>query len=268
MRTWQDPGFVTWVNELSVPQLLDRLLEGVARAEGGNLLGGDLHLLTSLRVPTLPGLTLLDGELPEACDLDLLAGLERFGHYLLEGLEVLLDLALGHPSFLGDPLDEFLLLHGCSFLWSSSASWRAYLGLLLPVIRDSESLAIPSVPADLAERILWGCGAGRTPHFARALQGQEWAAHAPSAQVRVICSTRRRGASAVRPWGVLRTSPVNLSAKFALMEFQEVRPVNRGWGTQGPHQDACRDLLPAPGLYRAPRLPAPVRRSLRCGDRL
>jgi hypothetical protein len=30
---------------------------------------------------------------------------------------VLLSLALGHPSFLCDPLDEFLLLHGRSFLW-------------------------------------------------------------------------------------------------------------------------------------------------------
>src|SRR5829696_5304020 len=148
MCTWQGPGFViASVKEPSVPQLLDSLLEGVARAEGRNLLGSDLHLLTSLRVPALPDLTLPNGELPEACDLDLLASLERFGHYLLEGLEVLLGLALGHPSFLCDPLDEFLLLHDCSFLWSSSASWRAYLGLLLPVIRDSESLAIPSVPA-------------------------------------------------------------------------------------------------------------------------
>jgi hypothetical protein len=32
---------------------------------------------------------------------------------------VLLGLALGHPSFLCDPLDEFLLLHCCSFLWLS-----------------------------------------------------------------------------------------------------------------------------------------------------
>src|SRR5215217_3527670 len=123
MRTWQGPGFViASVKEPSVLQLLDRLLEGVARAEGGNLLGGDLHLLTGLGVPSFPGLTLLNGELPEACDLDLLASLERFGYYLLEGLEVLLCLALGHASFLGDPLDEFLLLHGHSFLWSSSAS--------------------------------------------------------------------------------------------------------------------------------------------------
>src|ERR671921_2906491 len=77
LRTWQRPGFVTSVNEPSDPQLLDRLLEGVARAEGGNLLGRDLHLLTSLRVPALPGLTLPHGELPEACDLDLLASFER-----------------------------------------------------------------------------------------------------------------------------------------------------------------------------------------------
>src|SRR5687767_9950634 len=56
-----------------VRKALDRFFEGVARAEGGNLLGCDLHLLTRLGVPALPGLTLLDGELPEARDLDLLA---------------------------------------------------------------------------------------------------------------------------------------------------------------------------------------------------
>jgi hypothetical protein len=32
---------------------------------------------------------------------------------------VLLGLAFGHPSFLCEPLDEFLLLHCCSFLWLS-----------------------------------------------------------------------------------------------------------------------------------------------------
>src|SRR5215212_2715996 len=84
---------------------LDRLLEGVARAEGGNLLGRDLHLLPGLGVSVLPGLALLDGELPEARDLDLLAGLERLRYHLLEGLEVLLCLALGHPGLLSDPLD-------------------------------------------------------------------------------------------------------------------------------------------------------------------
>src|ERR671913_1270003 len=116
LRTWQDPCFVvTSVKERSVAQLLDCLFEGVARAEGGNLLGRDLHLLAGLGVSALPGLALPHGELPEACDLDLLASLERFGHYLLESLEVLLGLALGHPSFLGDPLDEFPLLHDCPF---------------------------------------------------------------------------------------------------------------------------------------------------------
>src|SRR5918993_4225992 len=92
----------------------DRFFEGVARAEGGNLLGCDLHLLAGLGVSALPGLALLHGELPEASYLYILASLERFGHYLLEGLEVLLSLALGHPGLLSDPLDEFLLLHDCS----------------------------------------------------------------------------------------------------------------------------------------------------------
>src|ERR687897_33592 len=125
MRTWQGPGFVfASVKEIPVRGLLDRLFESVARAEGGNLLGRDLHFLPGLRVPSLPGLALLDGELPEARDLDLLAGLERLGHHLFEGLEVLLCLALWHIGLLGDPLDQFLLLHGYSFLWSPSASWR------------------------------------------------------------------------------------------------------------------------------------------------
>src|SRR5918995_2849543 len=62
LRTWQVPGFVTSVNEPSVPQLLDRLLEGVARAEGGNPPGRDPHLLAGLGVPALPGLALLNGE--------------------------------------------------------------------------------------------------------------------------------------------------------------------------------------------------------------
>src|SRR5215210_81760 len=115
-----------------VCQPLDCLFEGVAGAEGGNLLGRDLHLLAGLRVPALSSLTLPHGKLPEACDLNLLASFKRFGHYLLEDLEVLLGLALGHPSFLCDPLDEFLLLHCCSFLCQSSASWRACLGCLLP----------------------------------------------------------------------------------------------------------------------------------------
>src|ERR687889_2876854 len=106
MRTWQGPGFViASVKSTLVRTLLDRLLEGVARAEGGNLLGRDLHLLTGLGVPSLPGLALLDGELPEARDLYLLAGLKRLGHDLLEGLEVLLCLDLGSTGFLSDPLD-------------------------------------------------------------------------------------------------------------------------------------------------------------------
>ena len=39
------------------------------------------------------------------------------------------------------------------------------MGCLLPVIRDWESPAIPSLPTDLAERILWGLSGGNTPHL-------------------------------------------------------------------------------------------------------
>src|SRR5919112_4318469 len=128
LRTWQGPGFVVAsVKEAPVRNVLDRLLKSVACAEGGNLLGRDLHLLAGLRVPAPPGLTLLDGELPEARDLNLLASFERFGHYLLEGLEVLLSLALGRTGLLGDPLDEFLLLHDYTLLWSPSVSGRTCL---------------------------------------------------------------------------------------------------------------------------------------------
>src|SRR5215204_5032374 len=104
LRTWQASCFAS-MKGTSIREALDRLFEGVARAEGGNLLGRDLHLLAGLGIPALPSLTLPHGELPEACDLDLLASLERFGHYLLEGLEVLLCLALRRAGLLGDPLD-------------------------------------------------------------------------------------------------------------------------------------------------------------------
>src|SRR5829696_8163311 len=100
LRTWQDPGTID-----SVKKLLDRLFEGLARAEGRNLLRRDLHLLAGLRVPALPCLALLDGELAEARDLDLLASLECLGHNLLEGLEEPLGFAPGRTGLFCDPLD-------------------------------------------------------------------------------------------------------------------------------------------------------------------
>src|SRR5919112_1531740 len=165
MPTWQDPGFVvTSVKETPVRNLLDRLFEGVARAEGGNLLGRDLHLLARLGVPALPGLALLDGELAEASDLDLLAGLERFGHYLLEGLELLLCLALGHPSFLCDPLDGFLLLHGCSFLVPFLVLRRSCLGTSVLFVREELWLLTPRYRRVCRNAPPRGCGAAHTPH--------------------------------------------------------------------------------------------------------
>src|SRR4028119_768280 len=102
--------------------LLDGLLEGVARAERGRLGGLDLHLLAGLGVAALPGLALLDGELPEARDPDLLAALERLGDHPLEGPEVPLSLALGHARLLGDPLDELRLVLERPFLPHATAS--------------------------------------------------------------------------------------------------------------------------------------------------
>src|SRR5215208_3556872 len=104
LRTWQASCFAS-MKGTSIREALDRLFEGVARAEGGNLLGRDLHLLAGLGIPALPGLALLNGELPEARDLNLLTTLERLGHHFLESLEVLLCLALWQVGPLCDPLD-------------------------------------------------------------------------------------------------------------------------------------------------------------------
>src|SRR5215213_7170824 len=164
--TWQGTCFaIASVKETPIRKTLDRFFEDVARAEGGNLLGRDLHLLSGPGVSSLPGLALLYGELPEARDLDLLASLERFGHHLLEGLEVLLSLALGYPSFLCDPFDELLLLHGRSFLWSSSASRRAYLGCLPSCLYGSMSPCHPLAPGGFSGTDVVGAFSGRCPHI-------------------------------------------------------------------------------------------------------
>src|SRR5918995_2631300 len=166
LRTWQGTGFVAAsIKETPYRNLLDRLLKGVACAEGRDLLGRDLHLLAGLGVSALPGLALSNGELTEARDLYILAGFERFGHNLLEGLEVLLSLALGNVGLLCDPLDEFLLLHGCSFPCSSSALGGPASLAYFPVIREPGPLATPLLQADLAGWMLWGLGLGDTPHF-------------------------------------------------------------------------------------------------------
>src|SRR5215210_2470664 len=173
MRTWQGTCFVfASVKEPSVRNLLDCLFEGVARAEGRNLLGCDLHLLPGLRVCALPGLTLPHGELPEARDLDLLASLECLGYYLLEGLEVLLRFAPGHVGLLGDPLDEFLLLHGYSFLWSSSASRRACLGCLPSCLYGSMSPCHPLAPGGFSGTDVVGVYSGKYPTFGTSTSGR------------------------------------------------------------------------------------------------
>src|SRR5829696_1663156 len=164
----------------SSPNLLDRLFESVARAEGRYLLGRNLHLLAGLGIPALPGLALPNGELPEAGDLDLLASLERFGHYLLEGFEVLLSLALGHSSFLCDPLDEFLLLHWCSFLWLSSASWRACLGCLLPVYTRAGTTCHPLAPDGFSRTDVVGACGGTYTTFGTASSGRRMGRLIPS----------------------------------------------------------------------------------------
>src|SRR5215210_1068523 len=128
LRTWQVPNFVVSSGKRTlIRTLLDRLLEGVACAEGGDPRSRDLHLLAGLGIPSLPGLALLNGELVEARDLDLLASLERLGHHLFEGRKVPLGFTGGHVDFLGDHLGELLLLHYCSFLRLTWVDWRACL---------------------------------------------------------------------------------------------------------------------------------------------
>src|SRR5829696_7762431 len=174
LRTWQRPGFVV-ASVKATPlseNLLDSLFEGVARAEGRNLLGRDLHFLPGLGVSALPGLALLNGELPEARDLDLLATLKRLGHHLLEGLEVLLCLALGYTGLLCDPLDEVLLLHDYSFLWSSSASWRACLVCLLPLYKGAGNACHPLGAGGFSGTDVVGACCGTYTTFGTASSGR------------------------------------------------------------------------------------------------
>ena len=142
LRTWQGAGTAASVKrapshgtaalQTPVRRPLDGPLEGVARAEGRDLLGRDLHLLAGLGVPALPGLALAHGELPEAHDPDLFSALERLRDDLLENPEVPLGLALGHASLLGDLLDELRLVHGLPYLPPTFRSAAASLGFLTP----------------------------------------------------------------------------------------------------------------------------------------
>src|SRR5918998_2269574 len=93
--------------------LLDRLLQGLARPEGRNRGGRDLHLLPALRISALPGLLLSHVELPEARQLDLLARLERFRYDRRESLQVFLSFVLGGVGVLDQPLDQLLFVHAC-----------------------------------------------------------------------------------------------------------------------------------------------------------
>src|ERR671917_1236672 len=76
-------------------ELLDGLLEGLARSEGWNLAGPNLHRLPGLGVLALPGLLIPDVELAEARDLNLLARFERSRYGCRESFQVLLGFALG-----------------------------------------------------------------------------------------------------------------------------------------------------------------------------
>src|SRR5215210_7696457 len=89
-------------------QLLDLVLERVARGELGDLGCWYVDPLLGLRVDTLPGIALLDVELAEARDLDLLTLLEVVRHDLGERVEEPLGIALRGVRLAGD-----LLYQGC-----------------------------------------------------------------------------------------------------------------------------------------------------------
>src|SRR5215217_1903784 len=91
-------------------QLLDLILERVARGELRNLGGWYVDPLLGLRVDPLPGVALLNVELAEARDLDLLAVLEAARHDLGERIEEPLGVALGGVRLAGDLLDQCRLV--------------------------------------------------------------------------------------------------------------------------------------------------------------
>src|SRR5215207_10149729 len=91
-------------------QLLDLVLERVARGELRHLGCWYVDPLLGLRVDSLPGVALLNVELAEARDLDLLAVLEAVRHDLGERVEEPLGVALGGVRLAGD------LLYQCRFV--------------------------------------------------------------------------------------------------------------------------------------------------------
>src|SRR5918998_141474 len=93
--------------------LLDRLLQGLARPEGRNRGGRDLHLLPALRISALPGLLLPHVELSKARQLDLLARPECLRYDRCESLQVFLCFVLGRVGVLDQPLDQLLFVHAC-----------------------------------------------------------------------------------------------------------------------------------------------------------
>src|SRR5919107_1869588 len=212
------PGKVPVSSPPQSRKSLDRLFEGAARAEGGNLLGRDLHFLAGLGIPPLPGLALLDGELPEARDLHLLAGLQRLDDDLLEGREVPLGLGGGHVGLLGDPLDELLLLHGYSLSTADFGFPTALLVLLTFLfIRESGSLTIPLRLADLADRTLLGCAARDALHLVEVYPPSPYQSHRRSG-IRVLSGSdpSRYSSSILRAKASASISPCRPSTCLVL----------------------------------------------------
>src|SRR5918993_13390 len=93
--------------------LLDGVFKSVAGGELRHLRGRDLHLLFSLGVDALAGLTLLHVELAEAGDLDLVTLLKLRGDHALERVEEALGLTLGAIGLISYLLDQLSFVHVC-----------------------------------------------------------------------------------------------------------------------------------------------------------
>src|ERR687898_2417101 len=77
---------------------LDRALQRGAGAEARNPAGGDLDLLSGLRVHALTGAAVCHGELPEAGEVDLSAAGQDFLKRVENGVHGLGRLALPKPA--------------------------------------------------------------------------------------------------------------------------------------------------------------------------
>src|SRR5690606_19115082 len=101
--------------------LLDRVLEALARTEGGAGRRPDPDLGARARVPPGPSLALTGFERAEPRDLDLVASLERVRDDAVarveEGVDRALGISLREVRLVRQALDQFGLVHGVAPRW-------------------------------------------------------------------------------------------------------------------------------------------------------